>query len=249
MGDPYRKEWRNELLNIATGWLFDDLTGDSFPDAVILPFENPDLYDHFKFISRLNEVKNYKSISIGKYKEKYIGVLRSKFGAPAVAMVTDVLASLHVKSILGVGFCGALQKNINSGDLIIPYACIRDDGTTAKYVSENYPAVADLFLLDTLREFAKISQYHWHCGIILSTDAVMLEDSTVLDKWSNRNVIGVDMESGALFIVARLLGIHTASILVASDNPVLNRRADPNKLSIGLNSAIDLAFHTLSKLL
>ena len=243
---PPEKDWRYQIQNIARGWLFSDVNSDGnidyFPKTVILPLENPYLHDHELFVSKLSESQTYRCISIGKHKDHLVGVLKSKFGAPAVAMTVDVLATLGVESIIGVGFCGGLQKHIQCGDLVLPLACVRDDGTSVRYVAEAYPAVADIYSLDLLRNLAEASSHPWHCGLVWSTDAVLLETSALVEHWSNRGVSGVDMESGALFTLARLLGVRAAAILVASDNPASGQEMEPDKLSAGIAAAIDLSF-------
>ncbi|YAF94157.1 MAG: hypothetical protein AB3A66_16215 [Nodularia sp. CChRGM 3473] len=209
--------------------------------------ENPDLHDHSLFVSQLSESKTYRCISIGKYQDHLVGVLKSKFGAPAVAMTIDVLASLGVTNIIGVGFCGGLQEYIQCGDIVLPLACIRDDGTSVRYVAEAYPAVADIYSLDILRNLAAATHHPWHCGLVWSTDAVLLETSDLVEYWSSRGVSGVDMESGALFTISRLLGMRTAVILVASDNPASGQEMEPDKLSAGIAAAVSLSFEFAKK--
>lgn len=74
----------------------------------------------------------------------------SKFGSPSVAMVTDILGITSAKTIIGVGYCGALQADINCGDLIIVTGAVRDEGTTSRYVPLSFPAVANLSLVNRL---------------------------------------------------------------------------------------------------
>jgi purine-nucleoside phosphorylase len=77
--------------------------------------------------------------------------------------------------------------------------------------------------------------------VVWSTDALLRETSALVNHWAKHGVIGVDMEAGALFTVARLLGLRAVSILVASDNPFLGVETDVSKLSTGMRAAIDLA--------
>lgn len=67
----------------------------------------------------------------------------------------------------------------------------------------------------------------------------------MVEKGAQRGVIAIDMESGALFTIARLAGVVAASILVASDNPAAKRRADGARLKRGFDAAIRIAFETL----
>jgi uridine phosphorylase len=235
-------EWLEQMHKIARDWLFSDVPLEQFPKSLILPLENPDLYDHSSFTSRMENVEHYKSISIGTYNHRPIGVMKSKFGAPAVALATHVLSMVNTTNIIGVGYCGGLQANINCGDLILPIACVRDEGTSARYVSENYPAVADIENYEKLRSIVHAAGFPHHCGLVWSTDAILLETSALIQEWSSRGVIGVDMESSVLFTVARLVGIKATSVLVASDNPITYKETVVDKLAAGTAKAIDVSF-------
>lgn len=247
--EPVRdKEWRDRIRRIARGWLFSDVPSERFPHVVIVPLENPDLHDDSLFGSKLSEAETYRTITIGMYRDRPVGVLKSKFGSPAVAMAVELLADMGVRSIVGVGYCGALDEGIQCGDLVLPLACVRDDGTSARYVTEAYPAVADLESLNLLRHLLSESGHRWHCGLVWSTDAVLLETSSSVRYWSSRNVIGVDMESGALFTVARLLGVQAAAILVASDNPAAGLETDQTNLLSGTAAAVELSLEFAARM-
>ena len=235
-------EWSEQMGKIAKGWLFSDVPPEQFPKSIILPLENPDLYNHSSFTSKMEGVQHYKSISLGTYSNRSIGVMKSKFGAPAVAIAVHVLSMMNATDVIGVGYCGGLQPDIRCGDLVLPIACVRDEGTSVRYVSEAYPAVADIENYDKLRNIVRAADFPHHCGLIWSTDALLLETSALVQEWSNRSVIGVDMESSVLFTVARLVGIKVTSVLVASDNPITGKETVIEKLAAGTVNAIDVSF-------
>jgi uridine phosphorylase len=155
---------------------------------------------------------------------------------------------MGVRTVIGVGFCGGLKLDVYCGDLVLPLASVRDDGTTSRYVAEGYPAVADVEALDVLRQAAGSLGHRWHCGFIWSTDGILLESTESVRHWSSRGVIGVDMEVGALFTIARLRGLRAAAILVASDNPATGCRTDIAKLPAGVDAAINLGFDLAARL-
>jgi len=192
-------EWRDRIREIARGWLFSDVPPESFPRSVVLPLENPDLYDDRPFIERLSDVVCYKAIAIGSVDGRTIGIARSKFGAPAVAMAVESLAGMGVERIVSVGYCGGLSETLRCGELVLPLAAVRDEGTTARYVPEGYPAAADFDELCGLRALALTQELRHHVGLIWSTDAPLLESSELVRTWGSRGVLGVDMELSALF--------------------------------------------------
>ncbi|MGH8002683.1 MAG: hypothetical protein ACREPR_25430 [Brasilonema sp.] len=172
---------------------------EQFPKSLILPLENPDLYDHSSLTSKMENVEHYKSISLGTYNNQPVGVMKSKFGAPAVAMAVHVLSTMNTTNVIGVGYCGGLQADIYCGDFVLPIACVRDEGTSVRYVSSAYPAVADIQNYNNLQNIVHAAGLPYHCGLVWSTDAILLETSALVQEWSNRNIIGVEMESSVLF--------------------------------------------------
>jgi uridine phosphorylase len=235
-------DWRDRIRQIARGWLFSDFPEQQLPPTVILPLENPDSYNPDVFYSRLETIKKYRSVAVGKYQGQAVAVLSSKFGAPAVAMTVECLAMMGVRNIVGVGYCGGLKEDVQSGDLVVPYACVRDDGTSAMYVEVEFPAVADIDLVMRLNSLVRGATQRSHTGVVWSTDAVLMETSERVRYWSSQGCVGVDMESGALFTVARLCGLHAASLLVASDNPLAGRETTFEMLGPATVIAVDASF-------
>ena len=239
-------DWRDRIRAVARDWLFSDVGEAGIPERVLLPFENPYLHNHAAFIAAFTDRCEHRCISIGTHRGRRIGILKSVLGAPAVAMTVDLLADFGVNTIVGVGFCGGLRTNLDSGDLLLPVACVREDGTGSQYVEPMYPAVADLAVLDGLRNALRATQCRWRTGLVWSTDAVLLETSARVAYWAARGVDGVDMECATLYTVARLRSMRSAAVLVASDNAAALRAADGDMLSSGLRSAIGAALESLA---
>lgn len=238
-------DWQEHILHIASDWLLADVPQEGVPESVILPLENPDLHTAESYHEYLESPVVYRTLVTGAYGGYPLGVCTSKFGAPAVAMTVQALAHRGVRRILGVGFCGGLVPEIQSGTLVLPLACVRDDGTSCRHIDEGYPAVADLDLLNGLRSAASAAGLVFRTGLVFSTDAILMESTTLVEKWARRGVIAIDMESGALFTIGRLAGVLSASVLVASDNPAAKRRAEGAELKRGFDAAIRVAFETL----
>lgn len=78
----------------------------------------------------------------GKYKGVSITATSTGIGCPSAAIAIEELANIGVDTFIRVGTCGALQKDIRAGDLIIPFAAIRAEGTTKEYIPLEFPAVA-----------------------------------------------------------------------------------------------------------
>jgi len=242
MQPPSDEDWTVRMRRIAAEWLFADVPQGGLPETVIMPFENPYLHEHAMFVEHLHDVVAHKAVTIGQHQGATVAVLRSVFGAPAAAMAVDVLASLGVKNILGVGYCGGLQPNVACGDLVLASAAVRDEGVSKQYVSESYPAAADPDMLECARTILRQGTTRWHCGPVWTTDAIMRESSAAVERWSDCNVLGVDMETSALLTLARMFRMRAVSLLVASDHP-----ADPSLLKAGTSAAIEAGFRIVTR--
>jgi uridine phosphorylase len=204
MAPDEHSDWQDHILDIACNWLLADVP-DGVPESVILPLENPDLHNAGTYHNYLECPVPYRTLMTRCYRGRPVGVCASKFGAPAVAMTVQALAHRGVKKILGVGFCGGLVPEIHSGTLVLPLACVRDDGTSSCHIEDGYPAVADVELLSRLRSITSAANLPSRTGLVFSTDAVLMESTALVQKWAPCGVIAIDMESGALVTIGWLV--------------------------------------------
>jgi uridine phosphorylase len=117
-----------------------------------------------------------------------------------------------------VGTCGALQKDINVGDMIIVQAAMRGEGTSGYYVDEKFIPVCDFYLTRLLAEVAGDMDIRHHIGIIYTTDAILRETRELINKLEKMNVLGIDMVTSIFSTICHLNGKRAASILVVADN-------------------------------
>ena len=132
----------------------------------------------------------------------------------SAGICVEELHNIGVEAAIRIGSCGALQKGIGLGDLILGCGAIRDDGASKAYVHTEYPAVADYRLLGFCVDAAKDLGCRSHVGIIHSHESFYHEENDAESAyWSRKGALGADMESAALFTIGRLRGMKTASIL------------------------------------
>ena len=157
--------------------------------------------------------REFKSCS-GFFKGVKIMVVSTGIGGASTAIVVEELKNIGVETLIRIGSCGALQKNIKLGELIIAKGAIREDGTSKAYVDNAYPAVADPFVLMSLIESAKELNFIYHSGLIRSHDALYADNGSQLeDYWRGKGVLGSDMETATLFVVGGIRNLRTASVL------------------------------------
>jgi uridine phosphorylase len=234
--------WGQKIREVVASWFLPDLRIDQLPSNLILPLENPDLFNAEIFASLLTERAVYQNLTLGLFEGTPTGFTKSKFGSPAIAMLLDLLKGSPVKRLIGVGYCGALQSEIKCGDLVVPWAAIRDENTSTRYVDLRYPACVDTDLFRRGQELCQLHDVPLHSGLVWSTDSPLLETTAQVNYWAQRGVIGVDMETSTVLTLARAFGIAAAIILVASDNAAHCALTEVEACEQGTLRAVRLAY-------
>jgi uridine phosphorylase len=149
-----------------------------------------------------------------------ISVSSSGIGCPSAAIAVEELAQIGAMVLIRVGTTGALQEYLEIGDLVIPIAAVRADGTSKNYVPVEFPAVADHTVVSSLLEAAEKINRKAYFGSVLSTDAFYgnLEN---LKQWNKFGVLSVEMETSVIYTVAALKKLKAGAILAVDGNPLL----------------------------
>ena len=157
--------------------------------------------------------REFRSVK-GTYKGIQVLAVSTGIGGASTAIAVEELARIGVKVMIRIGSCGALQPGIRLGDLILASGTVRDDGASASYAKPIYPAVPDTKLLFECIRAAENEKAACHVGITRSHDSFYIDEEEEVSKyWSERGVLGADMETAALFVIGGLRGVKTASIL------------------------------------
>jgi uridine phosphorylase len=157
--------------------------------------------------------REFRSIK-GKYRGVPVMAVSTGIGGASAAIAVEELARIGVKAMIRIGSCGALQKGIRLGDLILVNGAVRDDGASSSYADSIYPAIPDTKLLLACMESAGELGARSHVGIARSHDSFYIdEEKEVCAYWAGKGVMGSDMETASLFVIGGLRGVKTASIL------------------------------------
>ncbi len=157
--------------------------------------------------------REYRSIT-GEYKGRKILAMSTGMGGCSTGIAVEELTRIGVKAMIRIGSCGAMQTKIGLGDLILAVGAVRDDGASQAYIDLRYPALADIELLNACINSAKKNGFPYHIGLIHSHESFYIDDNEKQKCfWSQKGVLGADMETAALFTIGRLRGVKTASIL------------------------------------
>jgi AMP nucleosidase len=150
-----------------------------------------------------------------------ITIINFGMGSPNAATVMDCLSAVAPKGALFLGKCGGLKK-LHLGDLILPIAAIRGEGTSNDYFPPEVPALP-AFALEkatstTIRDYR---QDYW-TGTVYTTNRRVWEwDDEFKDYLKKIRVMAIDMETATIFITAFYNRIPTGALLLVSDQPMV----------------------------
>ncbi len=164
----------------------------------------------------------------GRYKETPISATSTGIGSPSTAIAVEELAQVGADTMIRVGSCGALQPEINIGDLVITSGAVRQEGTSREYVREQYPAVADFEVVSALVAAAERLGHEYHVGLTASTDSFYAGQGRSgykeylppnaeeqIDELVHANVLNFEMETSAILTLANIFDLRAGSICVA----------------------------------
>jgi purine-nucleoside phosphorylase len=154
----------------------------------------------------------------GTFEGKPISVQSSGMGCPSAAIVIEELVQLGVKRIVRVGTCGGLQTDMQLGDLILAISAVPSDGTMLTYTGgEPHAPTADFELVHAAVHQARHDGTKLRIGPCVSSSTFYDPDTGRAQRWSERGVLGVEMEAAILFTIAALRRIQAACLLTVSD--------------------------------
>jgi len=175
--------------------------------------------DHFDQAHLVAENQQYVTYT-GTYKGVNVSVLSPGIGCPAVAIAVEELARVGARNLIRLGTGGILQSYIPVGSVIIATAAVRGDGASREYFPLEYPAVADLHIVEALIAAAAQHGVQPYVGIIRSHDAFYLEsmlargDYVARERpWIESNVLCTENESSLLFTLAAARKCRAGTIL------------------------------------
>jgi uridine phosphorylase len=183
------------------------------------------LWDEAHFIADNREHVTYT----GTYKGMPVTCTSTGMGCPSAAIAVEELARCGAKTLLRMGTCGGIAKNVYPGDLVIFDSACRFEGTTKCYVPTEYPAVADHEIVEGAIQVAKKMNIPYHVGISRCIDGLYTnrpEKNTsfgdyhphswdsFLSDLQQMNVIAGDMEGAAIMVLSRLFRIRGGALCI-----------------------------------
>jgi len=151
-----------------------------------------------------------------------ITIINFGMGSPAAATVMDLLSAIKPKAVLFLGKCGGLKKKNKVGDLILPIAAIRGDGTSNDYFPPEVPALPAFALQKAISTTIRDHKRDYWTGTVYTTNRRVWEHDNVFKEYLRKiRVMGIDMETATIFITGFYNKIPTGALLLVSDQPMV----------------------------
>jgi uridine phosphorylase len=198
--------------------------------------------------------REYKIVN-AEYEGRPLTICSTGIGAPSATIAAEELEAVGVETLLRVGTCGALQSDIEIGDMVVATGAAKDEGTTKRYESETFPAVAHHEVLTELVDVSEDRNESVHVGAVATDDAFYAETEEYVSEWEDANITAVEMEAAALFTLARRKGIRAGAICTVDGNLVEGTQKGetegdelPEKAKNNVERAIEIALETTTRL-
>ncbi len=146
-----------------------------------------------------------------------IGVAGPAVGAPQAVMILEKLIALGARRVIFLGWTGGLNPALSPGDLILPDEAISEEGTSRHYSNELRSKPSSSLFRD-IKAALNEKGLSFKQGPVWSTDAPYRETIDKVKAFQSRGVLGVDMETSAIFTVSTFRGIEAAALLIVSDD-------------------------------
>lgn len=152
-----------------------------------------------------------------------VSIINYGVGSPSSGIIMHCLSFLDkLECVIMLGMCGGIADDLEVGDIIIPTASIRDEGTSQHYLPKDVPAQPGFWINRISEEvITERTGKKPKNGIMLTTDYRMWEfDQEFIDYILKHRILAIDMEIATLFSVGYALNVPTGAIMLVSDLPL-----------------------------
>ena len=194
-------------------------------------------FDNPKFVSFNREHKVYTGYISGEM----VSVVSTGMGCPSTAIAVEELVKIGCHTFIRVGTSGAMQPHMEVGDIAIINAAIRDEGTSRQYLPIEYPAIADLDVINALVKASEKLDYTHYVGVSHTKDSFYSEvepermpmASFLKERWNQwvaGGAICSEMEASIVFILAGIYRKRAGAVtmIIGSDMDTIARKHDPD---------------------
>ncbi len=151
-----------------------------------------------------------------------ITIINFGMGSPGAATMMDLLSAIAPKAALFLGKCGGLKKKNNVGDLILPIAAIRGEGTSNDYFPPEVPALPSFALQKAISTTIRDYKQDYWTGTVYTTNRRVWEHDDDFKAYLRKvRAMAIDMETATIFSAGFYNKIPTGALLLVSDQPMV----------------------------
>ncbi len=152
-----------------------------------------------------------------------ITIINFSMGSANAATIMDLLSAIEPKAVLFLGKCGGLKKKNQLGDLILPIAAIRGEGTSDDYFPPEVPALPAFSLQKAISTTIRNHGKDYWTGTVYTTNRRVWEhDEEFKEYLRTIRAMGIDMETATIFSTGFSNEIPTGALLLVSDQPMIS---------------------------
>ncbi len=215
--------------------------------------------EHFERAELVADSREYVTYT-GYLDGEKVSVTSTGIGGPSAAIALEELVKCGADTFIRVGTCGGMDLDVRGGDVVVATGSIRAEGTSREYAPIEFPAVADLRVVNALMKVGENLGYACHAGVVQSKDSfygqhnpeLMPVAGELLSKWDAWLKLGCkasEMESAALFIVASYLRVRCGACFLAVANQEREKAGLPNPVVHDTEAAIKVGVEAIRVLI
>jgi AMP nucleosidase len=153
---------------------------------------------------------------------KGITIINFGMGSANAATIMDLLSAIQPKAVLFLGKCGGLKKKNKLGDLILPIAAIRGEGTSNDYMPQEIPALPAFSLQKAVSTTIRNHGKDYWTGTVYTTNRRVWEHDKEFKAYLQKTrCMGIDMETATIFVTGFANKIPAGALLLVSDQPMI----------------------------
>ncbi|MDP2386610.1 MAG: AMP nucleosidase [Bacteroidota bacterium] len=151
-----------------------------------------------------------------------ITIINFSMGSAMAATIMDLLTAISPKAVLFLGKCGGLKRKNQIGDLILPIAAIRGEGTSNDYLPSEVPALPSFNLQKAISYTIRLANRDYWTGTVYTTNRRVWEhDEKFKEYLRSIRAMAIDMETATIFSVGFHNEIPVGALLLVSDQPMI----------------------------
>lgn len=194
------------------------------------------------YVKKFAELHNVEVVGVDRPMQcataDNITIINFGMGSPGAATVMDLLSAIQPEAVLFLGKCGGLKKRNKIGDLLLPIAAIRGEGTSDDYFPPEVPALPAFALQKAISTTIRDYGVDYWTGTVYTMNRRVWEHDVDFKEYLKRiRAYAIDMETATIFTVGFYNKIPTGALLLISDQPMIPEGVKTEKSDVAVTQS------------